>query len=163
MFFTAHTSYSERRVGALPYQTLMERYLSNKEDFLKDSPQGLSEIEVSIGLGDKVYELEVSIDPREPDTTGIFWMELETYKRQVSGGSPVSLVDKRVPLNWYSVARSLCETFDIPVERVWAEGVNLYKYWDDVPNRDMWIPTEKQKAKYSLAKLYGPLPHQAAQ
>lgn len=161
MFFQEHTTPFERGTGTVAYDVLMARYMGASEKFLGDSTYGHGEVEASIAIGDKIYELtvELSREPQEDD--GIYWMEMDVdpETRQMGNGSGNYPNKTTVPLTWPTLVAALCEQFELDPAVVWATGVDVQAYWSASDDDEyLKVPREADRNSYLLSVLH-PLTH----
>lgn len=161
MFFEEHTTPFERSTGTVAYDVLMARYMGASEEFLGDSPCGKGEVEASIAIGDKIYELTVELSRENQEEDGIYWMEMDvdSETREMGGGSACYPNKTTVPLTWPALVAALCEQFELDLAVVWNTGVDMQAYWTASDDAEyLKVPRETDRTPYLLSVLHPTAP-----
>jgi hypothetical protein len=114
---------------------------------------GGNRVEVAIGLGRDVYQLEVSAPTETNASVTARWTKAGTHARRVKEGVPIALNNK-VPVTLDAAITSLCATFGLCRETVIKAGVNLMAFWEsNDAGQQLELPMSTDWNRYSLVKL----------
>lgn len=115
---------------------------------------GGNRVEVAIGLGRDVYQLEVSVPAGTNAAVIAQWTKADTQARRVKEGVPISLDNNKIPVTLNAAITSLCATFGLCRETVIKAGVNLLAFWEgNEVGEQLELPMSSDWNRYSLANL----------
>jgi hypothetical protein len=155
MYFTDHTTPYEQRKGWVDHDVLLGRYLDAGADFVVPPARYAGDVQASLAVGDRIYELEVQVSTANPAATAIFWQAYDTVDREAAGGETAYLHGEQIPLNMANLVDSLCRTFGMNREHVLESAVDLRAYWTDFDGEEyMKIPRDEDRAEYLVSHQF---------
>jgi hypothetical protein len=120
---------------------------------------GLGDVQASIAIGDKIYELTIYLSRTPSQDDGIYLMEMDfdAETREMGNGVAHYFPNALVPLTWQTFVATICEKFRLDPAVVLDAGVDVLAYWHDLPDGAYYqVPREADMPRYSLGTLYPP-------